>query len=421
MAVNVKGLVSKNAKKINNRAKKIAKGTKDFAQKTAQKLARTAKRINNVINNVKRSAEITEELIFIGLEIETIENFTLPIELNKINNDPIYLPRRSDTDEEKQDRLDQKQEAIDNTNKFYEERLKNLREQKEQLKEEFNKLNDRWFGLAKTEAEKALKRNHDKQDEKLNQVNNKKKRPSFSDIVSALSFIVSTLLQFISINNKKIEELVDKVNDIISSASTKNDLDSARVARNNALIIININRSYLSIVNNIIKLLNEISSILSILISAFSILPAPFMNASIILLLQRLQKLLSDTVSLLNVAALVTDKLLADLDYQESRLLPLGELLDTNLDNLSANDLKNLINSYSQLGYLNGYDYKGFKFYIKEENDPKFDVKGNKRRYAVAVNKKGYEVLKSKFSFTLDPNVLVEELKLIIDQKDLVS
>jgi hypothetical protein len=336
MAINVKGLVSKNAKKINNRAKKIAKGAQKFAQNTSQKLARSAKRINNVISNVKRSAEVTEELIFIDLEIGTIENFTLPTELNKINNDPIYLPRRSDTDGEKQDRLDQKQDTIDNTNKFYEERLKNLREQKEQLKDEFKKLNDRWFGLGKTEAEKALKRNQDKQDEKLNQVKNKKKRPSFSDVVSALSFIVSTLLQFISVNNKKIEELVDQINSIISSASTKNDLDSARVARNNALIIININRNYLSIVNNIIKLLNEISSILSILISAFSILPAPFMSAKVILLMQKLQKLLSDTVSLLNVAALVTDKLLEDLNYQESRLLPLGELLDTNLNNLSA-------------------------------------------------------------------------------------
>jgi hypothetical protein len=417
MAINVKGLVSRNAKKINNRAKKIAKGV----QRSAQAVAQRVKRINNVVNNVKRSAEIGEELALIGLEIETIELFTLPAELNKINNDPIYLPRRSDTDEEKQDRLDQKQTVIDNTNDFYEERLKNLREQKTRLVDEYKKLNDRFYGLGKTEAEKALKRNQDKQDEKLNQTKNKRKKPTFSDIVSALSFIVSTILQFVSINNKKIEELVNQVNDIISSATTRNDIDSARVARNNALVTININRSYLEVVDKIIDLLNNIIPILSILINAFSILPAPFMNARVILIMQKIQKYLNDCNALLNVIVLVTDKLLEDLDYQESRLLPLSELLDANLNNLSADELKNLINSYSQLGYLNGYDYKGFKFYIKEENDPKFDVKGNKRRYAVAVNKKGYEVLKSKLSFTLDPNVLVEELKLIIDQKDLVS
>jgi hypothetical protein len=420
MAINIKGLVSKNAKKINNRAKKIAKGVKKQSQNLAQKV----KRINNAISNVKRSAEVVEELALIGLEIETIENFTLPTELNKINNNPIYLPVRVSSDDDKienEKRVEDKQNAIDNINEFYKERLKNLRIQKEKLKEEFNKLNDRWFGLSKTEAEKALERNHDKQDEKLNQAKNKGKKPTFSDIVSALSFIVSTLLQFISISNKKIEELVNQVNNIISSASTKTDIDSARSARNSALIIISINRNYLSVVNNIISLLNQIIPILSILISVFSLLPVTFMNAGIILQFQRLQKLLSDCVSLLNVASLVTDKLIEDLNYQESRLLPLNELLDANLDNLSADDLKKLISSYTQLGYLNGYDYKGFKFYIKEEEDPKFVVKGNKRRYAVAINQKGNEVLKSKFSFTLDPNVLVEELKLIIDQKDLVS
>lgn len=417
MAVNIKGLVSKNAKKINNRAKKIAEGTK----KRIQKLAQTTKRLNSTLSNVKRSAEVTEELLFIGIEIETIENFTLPTELNKINNNPIYLIRNADTEEEKQNKIDQKKEAEDNINKFYDERLKNLREQKDKLKEEFNKLNDRWFGLGKTEAEKALKKNQDKQDEKLNQVKNKRKRPTFSDIISTLSFIVSTLLQFINIGNKKIEELVNQVNDIITSASNKDDIDAARIARNNALIIISINRNYLSVVNQIIKLLNTVIPILSLLINAFSLLPAMFMNAGIILQMQRLQKLLSDSVSLLNVIDLVTDKLLEDLDYQESRLLPLGELLDNNLNNLSSGDLKNLINSYSQLGYLKGYDYKGFRFYIKEEENAKFVVKGNKRRYAVALDKKGYEVLISKYSFTLDPNVLIEELKLIIDQKGLVA
>ena len=75
----------------------------------------------------------------------------------------------------------------------------------------------------------------------------------------------------------------------------------------------------------------------------------------------------------------------------------------------------------SDLGYLNGYDYKDFKFFIKEEKDPNFVVKGNKRRYATAVNKDGNDILQTKPSFTLNPPVLVEELKLQIDQKGLVA
>jgi hypothetical protein len=64
--------------------------------------------------------------------------------------------------------------------------------------------------------------------------------------------------------------------------------------------------------------------------------------------------------------------------------------------------------------------YKGFRFQIKEEQDPRFTVRGTiKRRYAVAINRQGVEVLKSEYSFTLDPNDLVDQLKLVIDKQKL--
>jgi hypothetical protein len=64
--------------------------------------------------------------------------------------------------------------------------------------------------------------------------------------------------------------------------------------------------------------------------------------------------------------------------------------------------------------------YKGFKFQIKEEQDPRFTVRGTiKRRYAVAINRQGVEVLKSEYSYTLDPNDLVDQLKLVIDKRKL--
>jgi DNA-directed RNA polymerase subunit L len=64
--------------------------------------------------------------------------------------------------------------------------------------------------------------------------------------------------------------------------------------------------------------------------------------------------------------------------------------------------------------------YRGFKFQVKEEQDPRFTVRGTiKRRYAVAVDRQGVEVLKSEYSFTLDPNDLVDQLKLVIDRQKL--
>ena len=67
--------------------------------------------------------------------------------------------------------------------------------------------------------------------------------------------------------------------------------------------------------------------------------------------------------------------------------------------------------------------YKGFKFAIKEEQtlgaQQAIVIKGNKRRYAVAINRDGTDILRSELSFTLDPNDLIDQLKLIIDQRNL--
>ena len=67
--------------------------------------------------------------------------------------------------------------------------------------------------------------------------------------------------------------------------------------------------------------------------------------------------------------------------------------------------------------------YKGFIFKIKVEQNlgahQAVTAKGISRHYAVAVNRDGVEILQSEYSFTQDPQVLVDQLKLIIDQKNL--
>jgi hypothetical protein len=65
--------------------------------------------------------------------------------------------------------------------------------------------------------------------------------------------------------------------------------------------------------------------------------------------------------------------------------------------------------------------YKGYRFALREEDNPKFNVRGFKRHYAVAIDASNVEVLKSEYSFTLDPNDLIEQLKLAIDQQGLTT
>jgi hypothetical protein len=58
----------------------------------------------------------------------------------------------------------------------------------------------------------------------------------------------------------------------------------------------------------------------------------------------------------------------------------------------------------------------------KEDNNPKYlDEDVYKRRYAVAIDTKGKEIIQSDYSYTLDPNVLIEQIKLEIDRQNLKS
>jgi hypothetical protein len=89
------------------------------------------------------------------------------------------------------------------------------------------------------------------------------------------------------------------------------------------------------------------------------------------------------------------------------------------INNINNTGLLDLANQITPTNANDFGTYKGFRFVIKEENDPKFVVRGNKRHYAVAINTREVEQIKSDFSFTLNPQQLVDQLKFIIDQQDL--
>jgi hypothetical protein len=326
-------------------------------------------------------------------------------------------------------------------------------------------------------------------------------KPSYADVVVIISVLANIILSQVSIGNKRIEGLVDRVLELIdgikqdaaasdlrklilafknsridrelgnnnllpNGVKTQQDVLKARILVNNAKRIIADNRKKLETIDTILSVIEILIPILKALLILFKVIPIPtaFLTIGITNTAAAIQKKVDDILltatTILNIAQLVIRKLLEDLNYQESRLRPIDDILDKDLVNLSAGEISDLLNSNNSgfggtnimaetgtgigtgignkiggatnllningrevngLGYLEGYDYKGFKFYLLEENNPKFVVKGNKRRYGVAKNKSGIEVLQSNYSFTLSPEVLVEELKLQIDQKGLVS
>ena len=408
---------------------KVIKSSKKVGGLIQNGLERVGKTINNANQIViatqsgyeRGEAIIKEEvatrLLLKDLEIDrdqTIKFYNKRFEKDEINNEQL------------KGILKEVNKIYDAREKIYNDRLETLKEDRDQLKSSYNEL------LAKTYREVSQRKLLQRQAEKISN-KDKANRPKSTEIIGFICSFANVLISNIAISNKKIETLVDDTITIIENATTKQDIEKAKLFRNNALIVIAANRKRLTTIQQVIDILNILAPLITPIVVFFksnpipsSIPPGVGVPLGVITTIsdktRKLQDIIDSSLSIVSVLSSVVSKLIDDLEYQESRLNQIGNILEQNLDNLSINDLNDLLLSSSQgLGYLSGYDYKGFKFFIKEENNPNFVVKGNKRRYATAVNKDGNDILQSSSSFTLEPDVLVEELKLQIDQKGLVA
>jgi len=279
------------------------------------------------------------------------------------------------------------------------------------------------------EAKAFAKSTADSTESARNNIKNARKvKISTRSLITTIGVLANYLISTISIGNKKIENLVDKVNTQIKDIKIEQDIIKCKLLVNRAKLIITQNKQQLKTIRDILVIIEVILPLIDTILLIFKSNPIPSavppgigIPLGTINTIDSKSKTLDDIKTaagiILAIINQVISKLIDDLNYQESRLLPIEGLLENNIDAINSANLK----SNNGLGYLSGYDYKGFKFFIKEENNPQFVVQGNKRRYAIAVNIIGREVIQSSFSFTLAPDVLVEELKLQIDRESLVS
>jgi len=225
---------------------------------------------------------------------------------------------------------------------------------------------------------------------------------------------------------KKLEELVDQVNNYIDTkVKDQTTVTIATNLRNNAITLINNNIKKLE---NLKKSIERISRTVATIIVIVTIierilsLPIPFLlpiKVQFQPILQKLLKIISGISALLVIAIMLLSNEIIRLNELRDRLKEISLKLDgKTLENLDDEQLSELSNEFLPAGGNYG-SYKGFKFAIKEEQNQAFIVKGNKRRYAVAIDRYGVEIIKSELSFTLDPNDLIEQLKLVIDQRNL--
>jgi len=239
-----------------------------------------------------------------------------------------------------------------------------------------------------------------------------------SNAVKSLAPIIGLQLanQFKNIisQRKKLEELVDQINNYIDTqVKDEQTVIIATNLRNNAITLINNSIKKLDNLEKILKTIQSIITVFALILSVISLIPVP-VPPKVVITLEKANKLVLALSALLAIATSLLTNEIAKLNELIERLKQISLKLDgKSLDNLNA-----LSNLFLPTG-LDYPPYKGFNFKIKEEQNQKFVVKGNKRRYAVAINSDGIEQLKSEFSFTLDPNDLIEQLKLVIDQRNL--
>jgi hypothetical protein len=227
---------------------------------------------------------------------------------------------------------------------------------------------------------------------------------------------------------KKLEELVDQVNEYINTqVKDETTVVIATNLRNNAINLINNNIAKLNrikgILDNISRILLVISAIitaLNLVITLFPPLTPPGAVKIPTDIINKAAALVASLSALLAIASVLLSNEINNLIELRNRLKEISLKLDNKtLDSLNEQQLTELSDLFLPAGGDYG-SYKDFKFAIKEEqNNPQFIVRGNKRKYAVAINRRGIESIRSEYSFTQDPNDLIEQLKLIIDQQNL--
>jgi hypothetical protein len=285
------------------------------------------------------------------------------------------------------------------------DKIKEDRKKRKALRQEKRKENKARDTQAKRDANKKVIKNAAK------------------TLAPVIALQIANQLSAIISQRSKLEELVDQVNAYIDTANTPETTTIATNLRNNTIALINNSigklqslQTTLNQINTYLAIFNAIVTVLSAIPIPTSVPPGIGIPVNVITRIVKAIEKANKLISALNVVLSVATVAL------ENEINKLNELIlrlkNINLDGLNSQQLSDLTSSiYNNVDQFP--PYKGFKFKIKEEQNPAFVVKGNKRRYAVATDRDGVEVLKSDFSFTLDPNDLVDQLKLVIDQRNL--
>jgi len=321
-------------------------------------------------------------------------------------------------------------DAVLAENEAYKKQEDSFKLQKEKINKDITNINlDPYKKIKEDKKIRKQKRqdiqakNKAKQLESRRNLSKKVIKNAKKTLAPIIGLQIANQLSNIISQRSKLEELVNQVNAYIDTANTPETTSIATNLRNNTITLINNSigklqnlQTTLNQINTYLAIFNAIVTVLSAIPIPTSVPPGIGIPINIITRIVKAIESANKLISALNVVLAIASISL------ENEVVKLNELIlklkNINLTGLDSQQLADLTSSiYNNVD--NFPPYKGFKFKIKVEENKAFEVKGNKRRYAVATNRDGVEVLKSEYSFTLDPNDLIDQLKLVIDQRNL--
>lgn len=302
---------------------------------------------------------------------------------------------------------------------------------RQKLQQDINNITNSFYTKIK-QAQTAFTTSLKNTEKYIQKLDNKSRKDLVKQIISnaakglvpIISLPIANSFLVIVDQRKKLEELVDNVNEYIDTkVKDQQTVEIATNLRNNAITLINNSIKKLEKIKKLLEKIAKILLITSLVIKLIYLIPIP-LSPLILKILTIAEKLVSGLSALLAIITVLLSNEILELEELRERLKQISLKLDgKTIDNLTDQQLSDLSNTFLPVGTGTGINqfpsYKGFNFKIKEEQNPKFVVKGNKRRYAVAIDRYNVEILKSEYSFTLDPQDLVEQLKLVIDQQNL--
>lgn len=374
-------------------------------------------------------------------KVDELKNKIEELVKKRITIEKEYVEKNSKLQKDYKAGIITQEEEQQKYNQFQQQKadeLKILDDEIQKLKDELaNLVND---PLKKAKAEKKklndiIDKNIKKSKRGSKKANAARNRQVLQNIKKGIGPIILSKITNILVNvvaqTATLQELVDKTNEIIDNATTPSEIQQAIIARSNALQIINNQEQKLNIVKALITVLKIIiiisETIIIILTLLYTIPPpaglGPIMPPPIKKIIDKLNKLIEILYLAIPIISTILEQTMAELEDYKAQLHDVNSLIDKKASNLSNNQFNSIGGGGGNLQVgIFPEEYKRFKFAIREETGPKaIVIAGNKRHYAVAIDTNNVEVLKSELSFTLDPNDLIDQLKLIIDSQKLIA